>query len=265
MPTGILSDMTLDEVRAFGAEVVALTVASTEPHGPHLPYGTDFFQADALCRRAVTRANAKGGRVLMYPTLPIGNNVNFKAWPFACRIGVRTLMRVLLDIIKALEEDGIRKVFLLDGHGGNSAAVRAAMREHVDLHGPESPDCAFVCVAGVGAFMPKDVAAQITDGSNHGGDYETSMISYLHPDKVRTDKLAEHPFGIPEIEELRTRQVEFVTPWHLHVPDAAGGRPQDATAEKGEAIIERGADALADFLLRLSNTPWHPKFPYAPE
>ena len=92
MASGILADMTLDEVRAFAPEAVVLGVGSTEPHGPVLPYGTDFFYCDELCRRAVVRANEQGGRVLMYPTLPIGNNVNFKAWPFACRIGVRTAM-----------------------------------------------------------------------------------------------------------------------------------------------------------------------------
>ena len=103
--SGILQEMTIDDVKAFKAEVVLLGVASTEPHGPILCYGSDFFQCDGVCRRAVVRANGKGARVLMYPTLPIGNNVNFKRFPFACRVSVRTLMTTLLDIIQAIEEE----------------------------------------------------------------------------------------------------------------------------------------------------------------
>jgi len=256
--------MTLDDVRAFGTEVVVLAVGSTEPHGPHLPYGTDFIQSDEFCRRAVTKANARGARVLMYPTLPIGNNVNLKAWPFACRIGVRTLMAVLLDVIAAVEEDGVRKMFILCGHGGNMAAIQAALREHIGLHRPESPDCAFVCASTLGAFTPPDVAARITDASDHGGDHETSRILYVRPDLVRRETLAPHPFGTPELPGLRDGRVQFIKPWHLHVPDGAGGNPQNATVEKGKGIIEDGAEVLADFLAALSSAPWHPRFPYPP-
>ena len=53
MASGILAERTLEEVRALAPEVVVLGVASTEPHGPILPYGTDFFYCDDLCRRAV--------------------------------------------------------------------------------------------------------------------------------------------------------------------------------------------------------------------
>ena len=98
MASGILEEMTLDEVRDFNPEVALIGFGSTEPHGPVLPYGTDFFQCDALCRRAVQQANQQGARVLMYPTYAIGNNVNFKAWPFACRVSVRTLMLIVLDV-----------------------------------------------------------------------------------------------------------------------------------------------------------------------
>ena len=142
--SGILSEMTVDDVRAFKPEVVVVGVGSTEPHGPILPYGTDFFQTDGLCRRAVARANEKGARVLMYPTLPIGNNVNFKPFPFACRVSVRTLMLTLLDIIQALEEDSIRKVVLVCGHGGNSDAMNAVLREHFGQTPPGQR--AFVCM-----------------------------------------------------------------------------------------------------------------------
>jgi len=253
--------MTMDDVRAFDPEVVVLGVASTEPHGPIIPYGSDFFQCDAICRKAVTRANEGGARALMYPTLAIGNNVNFKKFPFACRIGVRTLMRVLLDIIQALEEDGIRKIVLVNGHGGNTDAMRATLREHFDRTPEERR--AFVCIGG--GMPSKEALEAIQHPSNHGGESETSRNLYLHPDLVRTEKLQKLPFGKPFVKSLAEDKVLWVRPWHLHVPKGGGGETRTASTEKGKALIESGAEGLADFLVELSKAPWNPNFPYPPD
>lgn len=260
MTDGILETMTIDDVRALRPEVVVLGVASTEPHGPVLPYGTDVFQCDAVCRRAVARANEQGARVLMYPTLAIGNNVNFKAFPFACRIRVRTLMHVLLDIIEAVEEDGVRKVVLVDGHGGNTDAIRATLREHVDR--TPAGRRAFVCMTD--AMAGPEARAAIEHPSNHGGESETSRMMYLRPDLVRREHLGERPFGKPFVASLASGTTYFVRPWHLHVPAAAGGETRRSSADKGRGLIESGADNLAAFLMELSAAPWSPDFPYPP-
>jgi creatinine amidohydrolase len=259
MLSGILEEMTIDDVRAFKPEVVLLGVGSTEPHGPIIPYGTDFFQCDGVCRRTVKRANELGARVLMYPTLPIGNNVNFKAFPFACRIGVRTLMLVLLDIIQAIEEDGIRKIVIMDGHGGNTDAIHAALREHFDRTPRDSR--AFVCMTH--GMPSKEAVAAISPGSPHGGDSETSRMMYLRPDLVRTDKLQDLPLGKTLIEMPPLDQLYFVRPWHKVVPMGGGGDSRESSVDKGRALIESSADGLAAFLLLLSSAPWNPDFPYA--
>jgi len=258
MSSGILSEMTLEDVRAFEPEVVVMGIGSTEPHGPILPYGTDYFQCDAVCRRAVTRANEQGARVLMYPTLPIGNNVNFKKWPFACRVRVRTLMMVVLDIIEALEEDGIRKIVLVNGHGGNTDTLHAALREHMDRTPLERR--AFVCVTF--GMASKDAMQAIEHPSDHGGEGETSRMMYLRPDLVRTENLQELPFGTPLIESIHDGRVYYVRPWYLHVPMGGGGETRKASPEKGKSIIESSGKNLGEFLVNLSNTPWNPNFPY---
>lgn len=258
MLSGILQEMTIDEVREFRPEVVVLGVGSTEPHGPVLPYGTDAYQVDGLCRRAVTQANAAGARALMYPTLPIGNNVNFKKFPFACRVSVRTLMLTLLDIIAALEEDGIRKIVFVDGHGGNTDAMKAALREHFDRTDPARR--AFACATR--ATPSKEAAGLIEHFSDHGGEGETSRMMHLHPEMVRADKLGDFPFGKPIVEAVAKGDIYYVRPWYLHVPMSAGGDTRKSSAEKGRAIIESSAANLAAFLVELSAAPWNPNFPY---
>lgn len=260
MVSGILQEMTIDQVREFRAEVVVLGVASTEPHGPILPYGTDFFQCDALCRGAVELANRRSARALMYPTLPIGNNVNFKPFPFACRISVRTLMMTLLDIIQALEEDGIRKIVLVDGHGGNTDAMRATLREHFDRTDPSRR--AFVCITA--GPLSKEAAAVIEHPSDHGGESETCRMMHLRPDLVHADKLQDLPVGRPMVESIAQGKVFYVRPWHLHVPLGGGGETRASSAEKGRILVEGGAAGLADFLVELSQAPWSLTFPYPP-
>ena len=258
MAAGILQEMTMDDVREFHPEVVVLGVASTEPHGPILPYGTDYFECDALVRRAVTLANERGGRVLMYPTLPIGNNVNFKVFPFACRVRVRTLMHMLLDIIEAVEEDGIRKVVLVNGHGGNTDTIQAVLREHFDRTPRGSR--AFACMTW--GPPSREAAAMIQHPSDHGGEDETSRIMYVRPDLVRKEKLQELPIGRPILKAAAEGKVHYVRPWHAYVPKGGGGETRTASAQKGKAIIESGAEGLAEVLVELSQAPWNPDFPF---
>jgi len=258
--SGILQEMTIDEVREFDAEVVVLGVASTEPHGPSLPYGTDFFQCDGLARRAVIKANERGARALMYPTLPIGNNVNFKAWPFACRMRVRTLMNLMLDIIEQIEADGVRKIVIVNGHGGNTDALNAVLREQFERHEPHCDDRAFVCMAG--SFASAEAREAIEHSAPHGGEGEVSRVMYLRPDLVKTDRLTDQPVCTPFVESIAAGKVHWVKPWYLYVPLSGGGDTRKSTPEKGVGLIETGSDGLADFLVELTNAPWGPNFPF---
>ncbi len=257
MANGILMEMTIDDVRALDPEVVIIGVGSTEPHGPSMPYGTDFWQADGVIREAVIAANARGGRVLMYPTLAIGNNVNFRAWPFACRIRVQTLMQVLLDILEAITEDGVRKIVLLNGHGGNTDTVRAALRAF--HHSQPVNGGAFVCMAG----GSPDTGKFVEHSSPHGGESEASRMLHHRPEFVHPEKFQDQPFGTLAVEALS--HTHFVRPWHRYVPMSAGGDTRAASAEKGRGIVEADIEHLAEMLVQLSAAPFTDSFPYEPD
>jgi creatinine amidohydrolase len=257
MALGILQEMTIDQVRAFRPRVVVVGVGSVEPHGPVLPYGTDYFQCDAVVRRATVQANRLKARVLMYPTLPIGNNANFRDFPFACRIGVQTLTQVVLDILHALEEDGIRKIVLFNGHGGNTDALRAALRAHIGSDKPGRR--AFACMASYGGE-----ARFVEHPSDHGGESEVSQMMHLRPDLVHREKFGVFPRGRLAVEALADGDVYFVRPWHLYVPASAGGDVRQAGAAKGLGLIDSAARRLAQLLVQLAQSRWTPTFPYQP-
>ncbi len=257
MHLGILEEMTIEDVRAFEPEVVVWGIGSTEPHGPALPYGTDLFQCDAAVRRGVILANQKGARALMYPTLPISNNANFKAFPFTCRVSPRTLMQMVLDVIEALEQDGIRKIVLFNGHGGNTDTLRATLRAHA--HRCKTGEGAFVCSCMVCCGWGTDVVAEPLI---HGGEGETSNIMYVRGDLVRTEKLGVFPHGELAVDALGDDGVYFVPPWHLHVPFSAGGDGRPSSPEKGRKLTEGSAAYLAELLVQLSCAEWTETFPF---
>ena len=250
---GLLEEMTVEYVRRFAPQVVVLPIGSTEPHGPHLPMGTDVWQVTRLGRIAVEAANARGARVLLYPTLPITNNVNFRRFPFALRVGVRTLMSMLIDIITQCRDDGVHKIVLLNGHGGNPDTIAATLREIAGMD-----NMPFVC--STGGLAPEGWDNPIEHASDHGGEDETSRMLWIRPDLVREDLLADNPFGQLAVPLLARAQ--FVRPWHQYVPLSAGGETRAASAEKGQAVIQARATGLAELLVELSATPWTERFPY---
>jgi creatinine amidohydrolase len=251
--SGILEEMTIEDVRAFKPRVAVLPLGSTEPHGPHLPYGTDTIQVTGLCRRGVALANQRGARALLYPALPITNNANVRKFPFACRIGVRTLMSVIIDIVTQCKEDGVMKVVLVNGHGGNGGAVMATLRE---LSGMDRMP--FVCLAD--QLAPQGFKSPIEYPSDHGGESETSRMLYLRPALVRTERLANNPVATLKVPQLL--KASFVRPWHVYVPESAGGEARKSTAAKGQAVVEAHARGLADLLEALSKARFDTRFPY---
>jgi creatinine amidohydrolase len=255
---GLLETMTITDVQDFSPEVAVISVASTEPHGPHLPYGTDTLIGAGVTAKAVQLANEKGARVLRLPPLPIGNNVNFKAFPFACRIRVETLMAVLADLAEFLSEDGIKKIVFVNSHGGNDSTIHASLRLIHDRLG----DRIFTCAIRPDAFVGRECADIYSDDSPHAGKYETSMIQYLAGGLVVAEALQESPTTTPEIASLGGNSVHWVRPWHRLMPKSYSGRPDQASAEAGERCFNASAAGMAAFLVDLSRTPWHPGFPY---
>ncbi|HTL53619.1 MAG TPA: creatininase family protein, partial [Planctomycetota bacterium] len=152
--SGILQEMTIEDVRAFKPQVGVIGVGSTEPHGPHLPYGTDTFILESVVIPSIRQANAEGARVLYLPSLPISLNNNMRAFPFALKYSVPTFMSMLADLIAQFEKEGVMKIVLFNAHGGNPDVLRAVQRDHMKREG------AFVCLVNVYSFGMEAMKSQ---------------------------------------------------------------------------------------------------------
>jgi creatinine amidohydrolase len=242
------------ELMARQFEVAVLPIGSTEPHAQHLVYGTDTFQVHHFARMAVEEANRRGATCLLLPTMPFSCNVNVHYCPWAMSLQPRTLTDFVTDVVNSVVRQGVKKIVLLNGHGGNTSVLQAALRE---LH-PKTP--AFVALAEWYAMIG-DVEEEVmeTEERGHACEMETSAMLYLFPEGVdmgAAEPTHSRPTSFP------TRHLSFVRPWHAYTRNTGLGDPTKATAEKGRRMIEAAVDRLAVALKALSDAPYTEIFPF---
>src|SRR5438067_2807029 len=111
----VLSEQTHAFIRSQKWEVAVLPFGATEPHNFHMPYGTDNYEVEVVGRRVCEYAYQRGAKVLLLPTMPFGVNTNHLKVPGALALSVTpsTLLKLLTDLVEALEQQGLRKLMLL--------------------------------------------------------------------------------------------------------------------------------------------------------
>ncbi len=161
-----LIDMTWPEVEAVAAaSVLAVPVGSTEQHGPHLPFTVDTEIAAALCGR-LARAR---DRVVVAPAVPYGSSGEHAAFPGSLSIGLDAVETLLVELVRSA--DAFAGVLLVNGHGGNGAAVTRAVRR-LNHEGRR-----VTCWSPTGSAV-----------DSHAGRTETSVMLALRPESVRLDR-----------------------------------------------------------------------------
>jgi creatinine amidohydrolase len=254
--SGILEEMTIDDVRDLNPNVCVFPVGSTEPHGPALPYGTDSFQVQATSYGGTRRANEMGGRVLCFPTQRVSLNNNFRAFPFACRMQVSTFMSLLRDLVEMCEAEGVRRFVFVNGHGGNPDVIRAVQRDLA------AKDNLFTCLISTTQCASEEAVAVWEHRSDHAGEEETSLVMHLRPELVREEHITDHPQHRPSVEAINKYKADFVRPWHLYIPASAGGNATKASAQKGKTVVESAIEGMGHLFSELSTAPDTDTFPY---
>ena len=262
-----LSDVTYAETRDHGCTLAVLPWGATEPHNTHLPHGTDNIQSAAIAGRACELAAERGAGVLLLPCVPFGTQTNMKRTPVALNMHPTTQLALLRDLCGSLEDAGIFRLLVVNGHGGNS--LKFVVRE---LMG-RSPVHLFLC-DWFGPLLEKalaDHAPGVTLApGGHADDLETSLILHLRPDLVRrnddgtlrADDGATRPFGPPC---LRDGTVQTSRRWDLFTNATGCGDPHPASVGKGEAVFGAVTRTLADAIHDLALEPATGHFPFAGE
>jgi creatinine amidohydrolase len=239
----ILNELTWKTVRDARYEVAVLPWGATEAHNYHLPYSTDNVQAERLAALAAGRAWERGARVVVLPLLPFGVNTGQLDIPLCVNLNPSTQALILRDVATALAGQGIPKLVILNGHGGND--FRQMIREL------QPAVSLFLCT--VNWYRVVDQQQFFSDLGDHAGELETSVMLHLAPELVRP--LAEAGPGRArrfKIAGLREGWAWAPRQWRQVTDDTGSGNPAAATADKGRKFVEAATEKIATFLVDLA-------------
>jgi creatinine amidohydrolase len=255
----VLAEQNHGFIRQHSWELAVLPFGATEPHNLHLPYGTDVYEADEVGSQICQRAHEQGAKVVLLPTVPYGTETNQRAYPLSMNLNPSTLFAVVTDLVDSLVHHGVRKIVLLNSHGGND--LKALLRE---LYGRSQAQLFLCNWYTVLSDRYDEVFSQPDD---HAGEMETSFILAYHPHLV-----ARNADGTLAADDGATRKTRFeavnrgwvsiTRPWHLLTTNTGVGNPHAASADKARRYMELLVPRLAQFLVELSNAPLDERFPF---
>lgn len=203
------------------ASVLLVPVGSIEQHGPHLPLDTDTVIADAVARRVA--ALLVDATVVLAPPLAFGSSGEHQGFPGTISIGAEVLRHTAIELVRSATH-WADKVIFVNGHGGNVAPLRSAVRQlRAEGHAVDWMPC----------------AAQ--DGDLHAGRTETSLMLHLRPGSVHLDRAEAGNLGT--LDQLLPAMVSGGV--GAVSPNGVLGDPHAASAEEGIAILTALADSVA--------------------
>ena len=255
----VLAECNYGHVKQSQYEVAVLPFGATEPHNLHLPYGTDTIEASEIGSQICEAAHQRGAKVILLPTIPYGTETNQKEFPLSLNLNPSTLQQVLTDLVQSLLGSGVRKILLLNSHGGNE--FKPMLRE---LYGQTSA-ALFLC----NWFqMVRDVYSEIFDvPEDHAGEMETSLLLHFRPDLVAKNAdgsltADDGAVASTRFEAVNQGWVSITRPWHLLTTNSGSGNPHAASEEKGAKLMNVVVERLASFLVELSSSEVDEKFPF---
>ncbi len=250
LPKHHWQDMTTEDFARSATKdwIAILPVAAIEQHGPHLPVATDrVINEGYLARMLELLPESLPATVL--PVQAIGKSNEHISSPGTLTFSWETLTRAWIEIGDSIARAGVRKLVIINSHGGNVPIIDIVARELRVKHDMLVVGTAWSRLGHPdGLYGSHDLRFGI-----HGGEMETSIVLALRPDLVKADKA----------KNFRSTQENFeqeFTHLRAHGPVQFGWKAQDLNVEgtvgdasladpaKGRASLDHGARRFIELL-----------------
>ena len=265
-----LSVSTFGVARQHQYDVAILPWGATEPHNLHLPYMTDCILSQAVAVDAAQRAlDRYGVRCMVLPPVMMGSqNPGQRDLPFCIHYRYETQQAILRDIVDSLSHQGMRRLLIINGHGGNSfkqmirdiptpnpsrgeGSLNTLSNEPSEANQaplPSGGDGGGLLLASAEWFKMAPARDYFEQPGDHADEIETSVMMHYHPELVRLEEAGEGRSKSFAIPALREGKVWMPRHWTLVTEDTGIGNPALSTAEKGRRFADACADGFAQFL-----------------
>lgn len=238
--------------------VILLPMGSHEDQGPHAPMG-DYLLAEKIAELAALRAHALGAPAYVAPVLPFGGGDFFGPMTGGIAISQATLTSVIGDMIDSLHRNGLTRLVVINGHGGNVGPIAEVARElyrHEEIVLPSL----YLWRIGYG-LLPKILGPEkAAQAAGHGADPLTSIGLHLFPDLMRPDLVPEAkalkrdplldlPFTQLGAASFEGHEVAMPNEYdEVYNSGVARGNPKLSSAETGKALTEQLVEICARFI-----------------
>jgi len=227
--------------------IVIAPIGATEQHGPHLPSMVDWRCAQEVAHRAA-RLMQKRQPTVVTPVMPFGMSEHHMSLSGTITLDYATMAALVGCVVESAIRHGFKRIFVLNGHGGNTEALRTIVTElTVKHHLPLATGTYWdIAAEPIKALLEKQTALL------HACEAETAMLMALAPELVDPQILSQMhgPYvtglsAIPGVNAgvYRWRQLSSRS------PNGVIGDASTASAEKGKRLLEAISQAVADALL----------------
>lgn len=251
----ILSEIHFGSFDPSEYSLAVIPWGATEAHNYHLPYGTDNFETEAIAAEAARIVWEQGSKCLVLPNIPFGVNTGQKDIPGTMNLYPSTQAIVLNDLLESIHGMGLRRVVVLNGHGGND--FRQMLRE-------AGSDFADMLLVTANWFQAVDKREIFDENGDHADEMETSLMMVLQPDLVLPPgKAGSGKSSKFKSDVMNESWTWSERKWTKVTADTGIGNPAKATAAKGEKYFRAVCEQVAKLIVALSEMD--PQDPYTRE
>lgn len=231
--------------RKLDYDMVVLPWGATEPHNYHLPYLTDAILSHDIAVDAAVKAFENYGiRTMVMPPVTLGSqNPGQRELKFCVHSRYETQKAVLTDIVNSLYHQGMKKLLIVNGHGGNN--FKNMIRDlAVDLPDMLVATCEWFKICPAKEYFEKP--------DDHADELETSVMMHYHPELVNLSEAGEGRSTGFKAQTLREGLAWLPRNWSKVSTDTGIGNPALATADKGARFADAVSSRLATLLVDLT-------------
>ena len=238
--------------------LVVLPLGATEQHGPHLPLSVDCLIVQEILKVALEKLK-KDTPVLILPTQKIGLSTEHLDFKGTLTYSPELMIRIWMELADSLARAGVRKLLLFNAHGGHQGLMEVVAREIRAKH-------KMIVYSASWYQLPlKEEVLNLFDANEHrfgihGGAIETSIILAAHPDLV--DEVAFQNFtsssqGRAQKYPILGNSKSAKLAWMMqdYNPNGVVGDLSQASAAKGQALLDDAGLALSQLMLEILSLP----------
>lgn len=240
----IYANLTSEEIKNLDKDhlVFIFPLGAIEQHGAHLPVDTDSRIVESIAKKTESKAPDK---IVVLPTFSFG--VAGGGYSGSITVSDREFKQIVLDVCKSILAQGFKKIFLLNGHGGNQSYVEDIATDlNVDF--PYAVTIPLYLSGKRGTQALKKVGFKYW--IRHADEIETSLMLAIDEKSVRKDKIIDETglLKTKDYKPLDEGTLKLFLPWEYESKSGVYGEPSKATKEAGDFLFNEAAEELLDLI-----------------